>query len=109
MSHHGRIAAALVKTNLLRMDSWSALDDQAGGAAEIADRLAKNGRIRALEASDLAAFALLKKTEQPALSITSHGADGADNFSCKAAVMIWGGPVLTLACAYVLAAHLGWV
>ena len=91
------------------MDSWSALDDQAGGAGEIADLLAKNGRIRALEASDLTAFAWVKKTEQPALPITSHGADGTDNFSWKAAVMIWGGPVLTLVCAYVLAAHLGWV
>ena len=101
MSHQGTIAAVLVKASLSRMDSWSALDDQAGVAEEIADRVAKNGRTRALDGFDLTAFALLKKTDQPALPITAPGADGPDNFSWKAAVMIWGGPVLTLACAYV--------
>jgi hypothetical protein len=27
----------------------------------------------------------------------------------KAMLMIWGGPILTLACVYLLASHLGWL
>ena len=71
------------------------------------------------------AAAIVKNTGNAPLSITQVAVTGANasdfripalnqanprNASnWKATAMIWGGPVLALACIYIMAAHLGWL
>jgi len=93
-----------------KMDCWSALDDRLEVATGAAHPPPGTGDgPRAMPAFDLRTSTWLKKTDGASLPGASPGTDGADGFRWKAAIMIWGGPALTLGCVYLLAAHLGWL
>jgi hypothetical protein len=113
VTQQGRIAAALLKAGISNPASWSTTDDSSQGTVRVADPPPKNGRrsASALQALDLNAFKTLKQAGgHPALRIPAAAPNSAGpSFGWKPALMIWGGPVLTLACLYLLAAHFGWL
>jgi hypothetical protein len=112
VTQQGRIAAALLKAGISNPASWSTTDDQSQGTV-VADPPAKNGSslTSTLQALDLNAFKTLKQAAgHPALPIPAGEPHSAGpSFGWKPALMIWGGPVLTLACLYILAAHFAWL
>lgn len=93
-----------------KMDCWSALDDRlqvATGAAHPPP--GTDDGPGAMPAFDLRTSTWLKKTDGASLPAASPGTAGADGFSWKGAIVIWGVAGLTLGCVYLLAAHLGWL
>jgi hypothetical protein len=112
-TQQGRIAAALLKAGISNPASWSTTDDQSPGTVRVAYPPAKNGSssTSALQALDLNVFKTLKPAARnPALRIPATAPNPAGpSFGWKPALMIWGGPVLTLACIYILADHFGWL
>jgi hypothetical protein len=53
---------------------------------------------------------LMKGAHDPSFLISWHSQrDVVSSLSWKCALMIWGGPALTLLCAYVVAAHFDWL
>ena len=113
VTQQGRIAAALLKAGISNPASWSTTDDSSQGAVRVADEPATNGSgsTSALQALDLSAFKTLKQAAgHPALRIPAAEPHSAGpSFGWKPALMIWGGPALTLACVYIIAAHFGWL
>ena len=65
----------------------------------------------ALESFDLTPKTVLMKGEHdPAFFISWQSQrDVLKTLNWKSALMIWGGPVLTLLCFYILAAEFGWL
>jgi len=112
-TQQGRIAAALLKAGISSPASWSMPSDQSTAAVRVADPPTKNGNgsINAMQALDFNASKVLKQAAgHPALRISPSEANAANtSFGWKPALMIWGGPVLTLACIYILVAHFGWL
>lgn len=112
-TQQGKIAAALLKAGMSNPASWSTTGDQSESAVRVADPPAKysSRSASALPALDLNTFKTLKQAPaHPALRIAATNPDSAGpSFGWKPALMIWGGPALTLACVYILAAHFGWL
>jgi hypothetical protein len=53
---------------------------------------------------------LMKGAHDPAFLISWHSQrDVVSSLSWKSTLMIWGGPALTLLCAYIVAAHFDWL
>jgi hypothetical protein len=53
---------------------------------------------------------LMKGTHDPAFFISWRSQrDVIASLGWKSSLMIWGGPVLSLACLYLLLAHFGWL
>jgi hypothetical protein len=53
---------------------------------------------------------LMKGAHDPAFLISWHSQrDVVSSLSWKSTLMIWGGPPLTLLCAYIVAAHFDWL
>lgn len=106
MTQQGRIAAALLKAGIPNPATWSSESTHA--AVRVEDPVADK---QPLPASDAEVSRVLQQGATasafriPALNQTAphHSSDW------KTTLMIWGGPVLTLACIYVMAAHLGWL
>lgn len=112
VTQQGRIAAALLKAGISNPASWSTTDDQSQGTVRVADPPATNGSgsTSALQALDLNAFKTLKQAAgHPALRVPAAAPNPGPSFGWEPALMIWGGPVLTLVCLYILAAHFGWL
>jgi hypothetical protein len=113
VTQQGRIAAALLKAGISNPASWSTTDYHSQSTVRVEDPPAKNGSgsTSTLQALDLNAFKTLKQAAgHPALRIPAAAPNPAGpSFGWKPALMIWGGPVLTLACLYILAAHFGWL
>jgi hypothetical protein len=111
-TQQGKIAAALLKAGMSNPASWSTIGDQSEGTVRVSDMPRNNGKTAsALPALDLTTFKTLKQAPaHPALRIPATNPDSAGpSFGWKPALMIWGGPALTLACVYILAAHFGWL
>jgi len=112
-TQQGKIAAALLKAGISNPVSWSTTGDQSEGTVRVADLPAKNSRSStgALQPLSVNAFKTLNQTAgYPSLRTPVSGPNSADpSFGWKAALMIWGGPALTLACLYILVAHFGWL
>jgi len=93
-----------------KMECWSALDARLQVATGVAHPPPGTGDgPRAMPTFDLRTSTWLREADGASLPAAPPGTDGADAFSWKAAIMIWGGPALTLGCVYLLAAHLGWL
>jgi len=106
MTQQGRIAAALLKAGIPSPATWSTDSDRS--AVRTKDPLASEGQSASSDAEVsrvLQQGASASAFRIPALSPNAprHGANW------KTTLMIWGGPALTLACIYFLAAHLGWL
>lgn len=112
-TQQGKIAAALLKAGISNPVSWSTTGDQSEGTVRVADPPAKNSSSStgALQPLNVSAFKTLNQTAgYPSLRTPVSGPNSADpSFGWKPALMIWGGPVLTLACLYLLVAHFGWL
>jgi hypothetical protein len=112
MTQQGKIAAALLKAGIPNPASWSAPGDHALTAVRAADSLSKaRSATSPAQTLDRKGSDFLKRSADSAtLQHPSHSQHHeAESFPGKPALMIWGGPVLTLTCIYILAAHFGWL
>jgi len=112
-TQQGRIAAALLRAGISNPVSWSTTGDPSEGTVRVADPPARDcsSSTDALQPLHVNAFKTLDQTAgNPSLRTPVSGPNSADpSFGWKPALMIWGGPILILACLYILLAHLGWL
>jgi len=101
MSQQAKIAAALMKAGIPNPMAWSAheevrvIDPPSEPESSPAAKEAEVSRVLQQSAS--------------AESVRLPSRKGSDPMDWKTRLMIWGGPALTLACIYTLAAHFGWL
>jgi hypothetical protein len=116
MTQQQKIAAALTKAGITNPAAWGA----AGlgvKAVKLAASVAVDTEIATqddsvnMEGFDLhPPVVLMKGTHQPAFFISWQSQrDVIQMLGWKSDLMIWGGPVLTLACIYFLLEHFGWL
>jgi hypothetical protein len=108
-----KITAALMKAGITNPAAWAVAGVNPSGATHPAS--ASNGAgaavATATEQFDLhPPTVLMKGTHDLAFLISWHSQrDVVKSLSWKCALMIWGGPALTLLCSYILAAHFNWL
>jgi hypothetical protein len=106
------ITTALMKAGITNPAAWAAagLVNPAVVATAVASSTGV-GAATAPEQFDLHPLAVLMKgAHDPAFLISWHSQrDVVSSLSWKSALMIWGGPALTLLCAYIVAAYFGWL
>jgi len=110
-TQQGKIAAALLKAGVSPPASWTAPEDQSHATVDLADQqtVRKVGSGNLVQSLDFnASKILVKRGSTDAPHMFDEGAV-AQPFHWKPAVMVWGGPILTLACLYILALHFGWL
>jgi len=110
-----KITSALIKAGVTNPAAWAAAgllnpavvataatSSMGGGAAAAAP---------AAEQFDLRPpVVLMKGAHDPAFLISWHSQrDVVGSLSWKSTLMIWGGPALTLLCAYIVGAHFDWL
>ena len=109
-----RITAALMKAGITNPAAWAA----AGVNPDVVATTASSGSTggAAAAATALEQFnlhppvVLMKGAHNPAFLISWHSQrDVVHSLSWKSTLMIWGGPALTLVCAYFVAAHFDWL
>jgi len=105
MTQQSRIAAALLKAGIPSPATWSHESMQVTVRVEDRSSSQPAPTTEAEVSRVLQQGATASDFRIPALNPT--GARHASNW--KAIVMIWGGPVLALACIYIMAARLGWL
>jgi hypothetical protein len=106
MTQQGKIAAALLRAGIRNPVTASTNRLQ----TSVADAPASESTAQTQESNTDVARVLQKSAnalEIPLPSLSS--ATPRPSTPWKASAMIWGGPALTLACIYILAAHLGWL
>jgi hypothetical protein len=109
-----KITAALMKAGITNPAAWAAagLANPAVAAAP-ASASTGGGAVAAIatEQFDLhPPVVLMKGAHDPAFLISWHSQrDVISSLSWKSTLMIWGGPALTLLCAYIVAAHFDWL
>jgi len=109
-----KITAALVKAGITSPAAWSAagvLNPAVVAASAAASTGGGAAAARAPEQFELhPPVVLMKGSHDPAFLISWHSQrDVVGSLSWKSALMIWGGPVLTLLCAYFVAAQFDWL
>ena len=101
MTQQGKIAAALLRAGIANPVTWSDHHNEIRVVDEAEGESAK-------AANDVDVSRVLQqKSNAPALQLPTR--DQAYSVDRKTSLMIWGGPALTLACIYILAAHFGWL
>jgi len=109
-TQQGKIAAALLKAGVPSPASWITSGDRSHATVAAADepavRKAAPGNL--VQSLDFNASNALKSANSAAPHPFS-GSASVQSFQWKPAVMIWGGPILTLACLYIVALHFGWL
>ncbi len=103
MTQQGRIAAALLKAGIPNPATWSAQNE-----ARVIDTPGELEPSENQKAEDVSRVLQQGATAEPVKLPSLQPAPG-HSMDWKANLMIWGGPALTLACIYVLAAHFGWL
>jgi len=111
MTQQARVSAAMMKAGILSPVAWAVAGvqypgstaNQAGGGSATATAPA--------EEFDLSPkTVLMKGAHNPAFFISWQSQrDVVQSLGWKSALMIWGGPALTLLCVYVLAVQFGWL
>jgi hypothetical protein len=111
-----KITTALMKAGITNPAAWAAasLVNPAVVATAVASSTGEGAAAAAAAAPeqfDLHPQAVLMKgAHDPAFLISWHSQrDVVSSLSWKSALMIWGGPALTLLCAYIVAAYFGWL
>jgi len=106
MTAQGKIAAALMKAGVLNPAAWKAAGLEFPGAQPDTVSAAAPPEEFDLNPKTV----LMKGTHDPAFFISWHSQkDVVRALAWKSALMIWGGPLLTLACVYILAVELNWL
>jgi len=110
-TQQANVAAALTKAGIMSPMAWAAagIDPSAQATANPAATGAAAGVAPALEQFDLRPPTVLMKGEHnPAFFISWRSQrEVVKSLGWKSALMIWGGPALTLLCVYVLASQYG--
>ena len=111
MTQQAKVSAAMMKAGILSPVAWAVAGvqypgstvNQAGGSSATATAPA--------EEFDLSPkTVLMKGAHNPAFFISWQSQrDVVQSLGWKSALMIWGGPALTLLCVYVLAVQFGWL
>jgi hypothetical protein len=111
MSQQARISAALMKAGITNPAAWAAAGVEPSGVTLDTQPKSDPAMAMATDNCDLNPKTVLMKGEHdPAFFISWHSQrDVVKALSWKSALMIWGGPVLTLLCFYILAAEFGWL
>jgi hypothetical protein len=106
MTAQGKIAAAMTKAGINNPDAW-----KAAGLEYRGDQTANVSAATSPEEFDLnPKTVLMKGTHDPAFFISWHSQkDVVRALAWKSTLMIWGGPLVTLACVYILALELNWL
>ena len=109
MSQQARISAALMKAGITNPAAWAVAGVEPSGVA--VDTQPKTDSAMAAENFDFnPKTVLMKGTNDPSFFISwKSQRDVLKTLSWKSTLMIWGGPVLTLLCFYILAAEFGWL
>ena len=117
MTQQQKLAAALMKAGISSPAAWSAADvspSEARKATEpdgVLTTVADNEAKCASGEEDFdfhPPVVLMKGTNQPAFFISWRSQrEVVASLGWKSALMIWGGPILTLLCVYLLLAHFG--
>ncbi len=106
MTQQGKIAAALLKAGIPNPVTRS--DNRIQTAVRVADSPAEDQA--AARGQEVAVARVLQQgANAAALGLPALHQNSRSSVTWKTYLMIWGGPTLTLACIYVLAAHFGWL
>lgn len=106
-----KISAALMKAGVTNPAAWAAAGISRGTpTASVVTGAGSAAAAPAPETFDAhPPTVLMKGTHDPAFFISWRSQrDVVASLGWKSALMIWGGPALTLLCAYILAGELGW-
>ena len=107
LTQQGKIAAAMMKAGITNPAAWEA----AGLQYPPAPPLVATATPSDAEGFDLSPpTVLMKGAKDPTFFISWHSQrDVLKTLGWKSVLMIWGGPLLTIAGLYILAAQLGWL
>jgi len=103
MTQQGKIAAALLKAGIPNPVTWSSHNE-----VRVIDPPGELGPSATKQAEDVSRVLQQGATAEPVI-LPSFQQTKRHSVNWKTNLMIWGGPSLTLACIYVLAAHFGWL
>lgn len=108
MTQQEQISAALIKAGITNPAAWTVAGVNSG---KMPDTNSKTISTNPAGGFDLKPATILMRGEHnPAFFISWRSQrDVIKNLSWKSTLMIWSGPILTLASAYVLAAQFGWL
>jgi hypothetical protein len=117
MTQQGKIAAALMKAGINSPAAWAVAGvpyPEAGGTAVAVSETPSGSGSSTAEAAtefDLHPPVVLMKGEHTPTFLISWRSQGAlvKSMGWQSVTMIWGGPALTLICAYLLLLRLGWL
>jgi len=109
-TQQARIAAALTKAGITNPAAWAAAGINPTPAIAATNNTAA-AAAPALEQFDLRPpTVLMKGAHNPAFFISWRSQrEVVQSLGWKSALMIWGGPALTLMCTYILAGEFGWL
>lgn len=103
MTQQGKIAAALLRAGIPNPVTWA--DHRAQNEIQVVDEAASEPVTASKDVE--VSRVLQQKSNAPALQLPTR--DQNHTADRTTSLMIWGGPALTLACVYILAAHFGWL
>lgn len=103
MTQQGKIAAALLRAGIPNPVTWA--DQHVPNEVRVEDE-PENEKETGTKDVDVSRV-LQQKSNAPALQLPTR--DQNPTADRMTSLMIWGGPTLTLACIYILAAHFGWL
>jgi hypothetical protein len=112
MTQQAKLAAAIMKAGITSPAAWAVAGVPYGGAAtaQAGESKTVTGTAPAEEFELTPKTVLMKGTHNPDFFISWQSQrDVVKSLSWKSALMIWGGPALTLFCVYVLATQFGWL
>jgi hypothetical protein len=102
MTQQGKIAAALLRAGIPSPATWT--DESSKSSVRVAESPTEQSPLPSFEAK----ISVVLETGSSSFP-TAESRRAQESAKRKAMVLIWGGPILTLACVYFLAAHLGWL
>ena len=104
-----KIAAVLVKAGISNPAAWAAAGvNPAVVATPVSPPTSSSAPPEQFDLHP--PVVLMRGTHDPAFLISWHSQrDVVSSLSWKSTLMIWGGPALTLLCAYIVAAHFDWL
>ena len=111
MTQQGKIADAMMKAGITNPAAWAAAGLQYPGVTVNAATGGSATATAPAQEFDLSPkTVLMKGAHNPAFFISWQSQrDVVQSLGWKSALMIWGGPALTLLCVYVLAVQFGWL
>ncbi len=112
MTQQGKIASALLKAGISNPAAWAVagVDHAAMNSVESSGSGSATAVCTAPEPFDLhPSVVLMKGMNHPEFIISWQSRRGVvQSLGWKSALMIWGGPLLTLVSAYIISADFGW-